>query len=159
MTTTTTDHCLFLRSEAETDRLGQSLAPLLRAGDTLLLWGEIGAGKSALARSIIRAICGEETEVPSPTYTLVQNYPAPGGEIWHSDLYRLGDAQEALELGLLDAFDNAICLVEWPDRLGPDLPSDALQIHLTATPDGHNARLSLTSAWAGRLTGALASVR
>ena len=59
MTTTTTDHCLFLRSEAETDRLGQWLAPLLPSGDTLLLWGEIGAGKSALARSIIRAICGE----------------------------------------------------------------------------------------------------
>ena len=152
-----TDYCLFLCSEAETDRLGRALAPLLRAGDTLLLWGEIGAGKSALARSIIRALCGADTEVPSPTYTLVQTYPAPAGDIWHSDLYRLGDAEEALELGLIEAFDTAICLVEWPDRLGPDLPRDALQIHLSATPDGHSARLSLTPAWADRLAGALAS--
>jgi tRNA threonylcarbamoyladenosine biosynthesis protein TsaE len=154
---TATDHCLFLRSEVETDRLGKALAPLLRPGDTLLFWGEIGAGKSALARSIIRALCGADTEVPSPTYTLVQTYPAPGGDIWHSDLYRLGDAEEALELGLTEAFDTAICLVEWPDRLGPDLPGDALQIHLAATPDGHSARLSLTPAWADRLAGALAS--
>ena len=146
-------------SPEETCALAQALGPRLAPGDCLLLVGEVGAGKTHFARCLIQTLQKMPEDVPSPTYTLVQTYPGHHSEIWHSDLYRLSDISELEELGLLDAFETAICLVEWPDRLGPDLPSDALQIHLTATPDGHNARLSLTSAWAGRLTGALASVR
>ena len=90
---------------------------LLRAGDCVLLEGPIGAGKTHFCRALIRARLGREEDVPSPTFTLVQTYDADV-EIWHADLYRLSHPDEALELGLEDAFASAICLVEWPERLG-----------------------------------------
>ncbi|NBD31250.1 MAG: tRNA (adenosine(37)-N6)-threonylcarbamoyltransferase complex ATPase subunit type 1 TsaE [Alphaproteobacteria bacterium] len=149
------EYRLSFRSEAETAQFGNSVAGVLRPGDVVLLSGEIGAGKSFLARAIIRALCGFETEVPSPTFTLVQTYHCDIGEIWHSDLYRLGDCDEALELGLIEAFDTAINLVEWPDRLGPYRPDDALDIQMAATPEAHTARLRPVGAWAERLANAL----
>ena len=75
-----------------------------------------------------------DADVPSPTYTLVQTYDAGGAAIWHADLYRLTDPGEAEELGLLDAFADAICLVEWPERLGPMAPVAALRLHLASAP-------------------------
>lgn len=123
---------LWLESPSETDRLGRMLATNLTPGDALLLSGPIGAGKSHLARSIIRerlAACGAPSEdIPSPTYTLVQTYDCGGIEIWHADLYRLAGPDEIPELGLDLAFEDGICLVEWPDRLGEFCPSDALTI-------------------------------
>lgn len=115
---------------SQTEDLARRLAPVLAAGDTLALSGPIGAGKSVLARAIIRAL-GVTEDIPSPTFTLVQTYDAGGLEIWHADLYRLTGADELWELGLDEAFDGALCLIEWPDRLGQDLPSSALQIELT----------------------------
>ena len=146
---------LSFRSEAETARFGETLAGLLQPGDVVLLAGDIGAGKSFLARAIIRALCGAETDVPSPTFTLVQTYDCDAGEVWHSDLYRLSDADEALELGLIDAFETAINLVEWPDHLGPYLPEDALRIDMASTPEAHKARLIPGGTWAERLEDAL----
>jgi tRNA threonylcarbamoyladenosine biosynthesis protein TsaE len=127
---------LFLPTEAQTTALGRKLAGLARAGDVILLEGPIGAGKSALARAFIRARLGETEDVPSPTFTLVQVYDDKGTEIWHADLYRLTHPDEVWELGLDQAFDTAICLVEWPDRLGRHLPPDALRLQLRSKDDG-----------------------
>ncbi|WP_116132842.1 tRNA (adenosine(37)-N6)-threonylcarbamoyltransferase complex ATPase subunit type 1 TsaE [Tropicimonas sp. IMCC34043] len=147
---------LALPDPGATDAFGRSLAERLEPGDCLLLSGPIGAGKSHLARAIIRALLDRagaaEEDIPSPTYTLVQTYEAAGVEIWHADLYRLSAPDELFELGLDAAFDSAICLIEWPDRLGTDAPSDALTIALSPTAgDGRLARLSGSAGWAGRL--------
>lgn len=134
---------LDLPTAAETEALGRRLAGLARPGDVILLEGPIGAGKSCLARAFIRARLGREDEdVPSPTFTLVQVYEAEGEEIWHADLYRLTHPDEVWELGLDDAFSSAICLVEWPDRLGAHLPADALRLRLDARGEGRRAVLS-----------------
>lgn len=136
-----------------TEALGRSLAALARPGDVVLLEGPIGAGKSCLARAFIRARLGEAEEVPSPTFTLVQVYPDAAGEIWHADLYRLTHPDEVWELGLDQAFETAICLVEWPDRLGSHRPAEALTIRLEASGEGRRA--AITGGRAG-LAGALA---
>ena len=124
---------LKLSDLAATQRFGRLLAAQLKAGDVIALSGALGAGKSALARAIIQAIDPTEDEVPSPTFTLVQHYAlADGTPLWHLDLYRIDDAQEAMALGLDDAFVDAICLIEWPDRLRKFLPKTNLSIHLYA---------------------------
>jgi tRNA threonylcarbamoyladenosine biosynthesis protein TsaE len=133
---------LMLPTEAATAALGARLAALARPGDCILLEGPIGAGKSHLARSFIRARLGRMEEVPSPTFTLVQVYETGPVEIWHADLYRLTHPDEVWELGLDDAFDRAIVLVEWPDRLGGHLPSQALHLRLETVGDGRMAILS-----------------
>ncbi len=97
---------------------------------TLLLEGPVGAGKSHVARAAIRALAGAATEVPSPSFTLVQVYDTPEGEIWHADLYRLTDPAEVEELGLVGAMGQAIVLVEWPDRLAGLRPPDAVTLRL-----------------------------
>jgi tRNA threonylcarbamoyladenosine biosynthesis protein TsaE len=125
-----------------TEALGVRLAGQARPGDVILLEGPIGAGKSCLARAFIRARMGREEEVPSPTFTLVQVYEADGVEIWHADLYRLTHPDEVWELGLEDAFSSAICLVEWPDRLGKHVPPGALRIRLAAAGEGRRAFVS-----------------
>lgn len=130
---------ILLPTAAETEALGRSLATLAGPGDAILLEGPIGAGKSCLARAFIRARLGEAEEVPSPTFTLVQVYDDDGTEIWHADLYRLTHPDEVWELGLDQAFETAICLVEWPDRLGSHLPPGALTIRLEAKGEGRQA--------------------
>lgn len=125
-----------LPSPDATDALAARLSACLQAGDTLLLSGGLGAGKTHLARALIRAYLGNPLEpVPSPTFTLVQTYEGIGAALWHSDLYRLADPSEIDELGLLDAMDDAICLIEWPDRLAPDWPENAALLHLERRGD------------------------
>lgn len=148
---------LTLSGETATTAFAQAMAPLLDAGDVVALWGEIGAGKSHFARALIRArlnAVGLDEDIPSPTFTLVQSYQAAELEIWHSDLYRLTSPDDVLELGLDDAFVSALCLIEWPDRLGPDLPTGALHIHLTPgiADTDRNATLQAQGGdWARRL--------
>lgn len=132
---------IFLASAEDTDRLGRWFAQRLRAGDCLLLEGAIGAGKSQLARALIRERLGRMEDVPSPTFTLVQTYLADV-EIWHADLYRLSHPDEVLELGLDEAFSQSICIIEWPDRLGRFLPDDAIRLTLTTEFEGRRATLS-----------------
>lgn len=120
------------RQEA-TERLARAIAPHLGAGDVVALWGDLGAGKSVFSRALVLARlaeAGRAEEVPSPTFTLVQTYDAGGVELWHADLYRLADAGEAQELGLEDAFETAICLLEWPGRMGDALPARRLDVTL-----------------------------
>ena len=116
-----------------TQRFGGLLARQLMAGDVIALSGALGAGKSVLARAIIQAVDAEQDEVPSPTFTLVQHYAlADGTPLWHLDLYRIETPQEAMALGLDDAFIDTVCLIEWPDRLQKLLPKTNLSIHLYA---------------------------
>lgn len=130
-----------LPDEDATTALGRALAPLLRAGDCLCLYGGLGAGKTALSRATIRAKAGAEIDVPSPTYTLVNVYDVEP-PIWHADLYRLSDTSEIEELGLLDSAHDSILLIEWPERLGSDLPERRLDIRLTMAGSGRNVILA-----------------
>ena len=114
-----------------TANLASILAQNVQSGDTVLLLGEVGAGKTHFARSFIKSLLTVDEDVPSPTFTLVQTYDTVIGEVWHSDLYRLSAEQEIEELGLFDAMIEAVCLIEWPDRLGSYTPTDALHIELT----------------------------
>ncbi len=137
-----------LASEHATRKLANALHPAAAPGHTLLLSGEIGAGKTFFARAIIQGLLapyGTPEDVPSPTFTLVQTYQIPGLEIWHSDLYRLCGIEEVAELGLLDAFETAFCLVEWPDRLGAERPKDALSLTFGMSADKGARRVTLTA--------------
>jgi tRNA threonylcarbamoyladenosine biosynthesis protein TsaE len=126
----------FLPDPEATDALGADLAATLRPGDIVLLHGDLGAGKTALARAIIRALTGDMAmDVPSPTFALVQPYVGPLGPILHADLYRLGDPREIDELGLLDN-PEAIVLVEWAERASELFDTATLQVTLSIPPDG-----------------------
>lgn len=143
---------LDLAGEADTAALGARLATAARPGDVVALYGDLGAGKTTLARALIRALMGLETEAPSPTFTLVQTYPAPNLPIWHFDLYRLEDPGEARELGLEEAVDG-LALIEWPERLGRYLPHARLEVRLSFGGDGRIARLVDLDDWSTRLDG------
>lgn len=115
--------------------MARVLARQLQTGDVVLLSGDVGVGKTHFARCIIHAMLQTVEDVPSPTYTLVQTYEGRTEEIWHADLYRLTDIAGVEELGLIQAFSEAVCLVEWPDRLGDLAPVDALHLTLSTTGD------------------------
>lgn len=140
-----------LPDPAATEALGQRLGAVLSGGDVICLRGGLGAGKTTLARGAISAWTGGHEEAPSPTYTLVQTYDGPRGELWHVDLYRLKTPEEALELGLEEAFADAACLIEWSERLGGYLPSDRLDIALEPRDGGRIARLVGHGAWRTKL--------
>jgi tRNA threonylcarbamoyladenosine biosynthesis protein TsaE len=132
---------IFLADDAATAALGQRLAAELKPGDLVLLSGGLGAGKTALARSIVRTLVGDaRMDVPSPSFALVQPYEANGTPLLHADLYRLRAAREIDELGLFDRAD-AIVLVEWPER-APGLAGQAtMAVALAVPPDG-NGRIA-----------------
>ena len=143
-------HTIQLKDESDTLILGQSLAEALRTGDFVALTGDLGAGKTTLARGLITSLVGE-TEVPSPTYTLVQTYNSRDMEIWHCDLYRLEAPEDVFELGLMDVLDDIVCLVEWPERLGGYLPKDRLTIDLSFAKEGRIATVSGGPSWTERM--------
>lgn len=146
-----------LPDEAATAALAAHIAPLARPGDVIALAGELGAGKTTFARAFIRARGGRE-DVPSPTFTLAQVYDLGDVSVWHFDLYRLRDPGEAWELGIEDAFHDAISLIEWPERLAALMPRRRLEITLAAgaAPSSRRARLDPgdgAGGWAARLAG------
>lgn len=144
---------LTLPDENATAALAAALAARLAPGDVIALRGPLGAGKTALARALIRALCGPQTEVPSPTFTLAQTYDAPTFPLWHFDLYRIADPDELDELGWDDALAEGATLVEWPDRAGGRLPAAALSVLLTPTgDDSRQVRIDGDDAtWGARL--------
>ncbi len=146
---------LRLNSEAETVRFGGDLARALKPGDAVLLSGPLGAGKSALARAVIRALADDaDLAVPSPTFTLVQQYDtAP--PVAHLDLYRLSDPSEIAELGLDEALEAGIALIEWPERGGDALPAEAIQIELSGEGDARNVVISAPDAVLARIVRSL----
>lgn len=137
-----------------TAALGRALAPRLRVRDVVALRGDLGAGKTTLARSLIRALAGDATlAVPSPTFTLVEIYDTPAGPVWHLDLYRLEAAEEAWELGIEQGFAEAIALIEWPERLGELLPPGRLDLSLAIDGAGRRATFAGDASWRTRLAG------
>ncbi len=142
-----------LADEAATIALGAALAACLQHGDAVCLWGPLGAGKSTLARALIRALTHPGQEVPSPTFTLVQTYETDGFPIAHFDLYRLKTADEAFELGLDDAIEDGVVLIEWPERLAGRLPSNRLDIEIEMAGEGRLARLHPRGSFEGRALG------
>lgn len=143
---------LELADEAATARLGARLGALARPGDVIALSGDLGAGKTTLARGLIRSLMGQTAEAPSPTFTLVQTYEGPRFQIWHFDLYRLSEPGEARELGLEEAVDG-LALIEWPERLGRDLPRARLEVGLSFSDQGRIARLADHDDWSARIDG------
>lgn len=141
-----------LPDEAATARLGAALAGVLQRGDVIALSGDLGAGKTALARALIVTRLGP-VEVPSPTFNLVLTYEPTddGATIWHFDLYRLAEPDEVWELGLEEALADGIALIEWPERLGGNLPRHALRVALRHADGGRAAVIAGDAAWAARL--------
>jgi N-acetylmuramate 1-kinase len=133
---------LYAADDAATRQLGQDLALVLRPGDCVALYGDLGAGKSTLARAFIRGMALDaDLDVPSPTFTLVQQYDLRH-TVFHFDLYRLGDESELAELGFEEAMDTGICLVEWPEKAGDCLPKTAISIHIVHEGSGRRLTLS-----------------
>ena len=136
-----------LRDEAATAALGAAIARGLRAGDAVLLEGELGSGKTTLARAVLRAL-GVAEYVPSPSFTLVQAYETPGLTVRHFDLYRVNAANELNELGLEDALAEGAVLIEWPERARARMPVNALEVQLSASGETtREAKLSGPARW------------
>lgn len=136
---------------AATEQLAKALAPLLRAGDVIALRGGLGAGKTTFSRALISELMQRVTEVPSPTYTLVQTYEAPQCPIFHFDLYRLEDPHEVFELGW-DETQGGLALIEWPDRAGEHLPAWRLDLTIEMVGENRTARLEPAGEdWQNRL--------
>ena len=131
--------------------LAETLSPHLGAGDVLLLNGDLGAGKSTLARAVIQSHLAD-VEVPSPTFTLVQSYTCKNFEIWHMDLYRLENEDEILELGAEEAFSTNLCLIEWGENAKSFIPPTAINLNIENGGDADCRTLSFVGeAWQNTL--------
>lgn len=140
---------MILRSEQATAAFGEQLAALARRGDVIAISGPLGVGKTTLVRGFIAGL-GHQGEVPSPTFAIVQPYEATDPPAWHVDLYRLEDRSELAELGL-DAADDAVLLVEWPERAGDDAWRHALRLSLDFADAGaRRLTAQVPPAWEGR---------
>lgn len=142
-----------LDDEAATARLGAAIAAELKPGEAVCLTGPLGAGKSTLARALVRALTTPAEDVPSPTFTLVQFYEGARLKVAHFDLYRLSDPDEAYEIGLDEALEDGAAVIEWPERLEGRLPPDRLDVEIAPSEDdadGRRVRLIPHGAWEGR---------
>jgi tRNA threonylcarbamoyladenosine biosynthesis protein TsaE len=141
---------MLLYDAADTEAFGRRLASQLRPGDVLALFGDLGAGKTTLARGLLAGL-GHAGDVASPTFPLVIPYEELTVPVWHIDLYRIVDATEIEELALDDALADAALVIEWPERLGAMLWRHALRVHLTVATDGSRALTAqVPTAWEGR---------
>ena len=132
------------KSEQQTSDLAKKVASIAKKGDVFALYGTLGMGKSVFARSFIQYLTGVD-DVPSPTFTLVQDYQSDDFEIFHFDLYRLEHPDEVFELGFEDAIFNGVCLIEWPEKAGNWLPKDVFKLDITPLDDGRKITISVNS--------------
>jgi tRNA threonylcarbamoyladenosine biosynthesis protein TsaE len=141
-----------LADEAATEALGRAIAGALGLGEAVCLSGPLGAGKSTLARALVRALTTPDEEVPSPTFTLAQFYEGPRLKVAHFDLYRLAAPDEAYEVGLDEALDEGAVVIEWPERLAGQVPPDRLDVVISLAEHGasREAAIAAHGAWKGR---------
>jgi len=142
-------------SETATQVIAAALARQCKTGDCILLQGDLGAGKTAFARGFIQALSPESQEIVSPTFTLVQTYPARDTTIWHFDLYRLKTPEEVTEIGLDEVLQSGITLIEWPELVEDSLPESSLtvRIRLGSQPEERQFEFAgLASIWKDRLS-------
>jgi tRNA threonylcarbamoyladenosine biosynthesis protein TsaE len=141
---------ILLDSPRATEAFGASLAPLLRVGDVIALYGDLGAGKTTFARGLLRGL-GFEGDVASPTFPIVQPYEELSPPVWHVDLYRIEQAAELEQLALDEALEGAALLIEWPERLGDTLWAHALRLTLYRQGEGARALTAgVPPAWGSR---------
>lgn len=142
-----------IKTQAETEEIAQQIAQIAEIGDVIALHGDLGVGKSVFSRSFIRTLTSEDEEVPSPTFTLVQMYEADFGDLYHFDMYRLESPDDSLELGIEEAFNDGVSLIEWPSKLGSYLPWDCLNLEISPG-ENETARVlefSSQGSWLDRL--------
>lgn len=130
-----------LKNEQGMQDFAREFAKDVQAYSTILLSGGLGAGKTVFARALIQNLVGDDVDVPSPTFTLVQTYEGKTGLIYHFDLYRIEDPEEIYELGWEDAMADGIAIVEWPERLGEFLPETYTHIKIETMPDNQDGRI------------------
>lgn len=145
---------LDLKTLDETRLAARAIAAQIRPGDVYTLSGELGAGKTTFARFVLQAL-GIDEDIPSPTFTLVQTYAtADSQSIWHFDLYRIETPEDTFELGIEDAFEEGVSLIEWPEKMGPYLPAERLELYFSFTEAKGGRRLSIIPvgpSWESRL--------
>lgn len=139
-----------LPDETATKQLGVTLSGVFAAGDIVRLCGDLGAGKSTLARAVIASL-SDVDDAPSPTYMLVETYETAALLLWHFDLYRLESAADVWELGLEEALDGGTLLIEWPERIDGLLPKNTLTVRLKIDGTGRNALIEGDKDWRARL--------
>ena len=145
-------YIITLFSLQDTQKFAQKIAPHLPQQGVITLTGEMGSGKTSFTKALIEALYAlknlEAPPITSPTFSLIHLYDINGQEIAHCDLYRLSSVDELVEIGLDDAFDTAVCLIEWPDRLGDTAPSDAVTFSFAVTPsDGRRLTITGSAQW------------
>ena len=142
---------MFLADAAATEAIGLALAGMVAPGDVIALSGPLGSGKTTLARGLLAGL-GLLGEAPSPSFAIVQPYGPPELRLplWHVDLYRIDNPAEAAELGLDEAREEAVLIVEWPERLGRAHWSDALWLELVPEGPGRRLTAQVPAAWEGR---------
>lgn len=131
-----------LNNEAETLEFAKEIASRLRSGDVVAISGDLGAGKSVFARAVMRALGVKDDALPSPTYTIIQEYDGRGCRIAHVDWYRLEGADELEAIGVREYFQSPwICLIEWPERAPDILPGNVIEVSLTCVDDAPDERM------------------
>ena len=127
--------------EADTIKCAKDFAKTLKGNEIIALNGTLGMGKTVFTRAVIQALTETDTDVPSPTFTLLQTYDTPKGMLYHFDFYRLKHPDEAYEIGIEDAFADGICFIEWPEKIGALLPKNAIRIVFSNTDEGRQIEI------------------